>query len=316
MDKTGSGQMIRRLLYLVGIVGALCAQDYAGYSGSFLENGVNARAIAMGNALTSNSNSQFTAFYNPASTAAVTGQQLQFSHQFLTLDRRLSTIGLSTPLPPMGGISVGWIGSGVNNIQSRDLAGNKGDIITASENMFLISFGITPAENLLIGGSLKLLNNSLPNLDGNIIGKGLGFDFGAIVKFGSNINVGIVLKNLNASYNWSNEIDENTDRNYEDKFPIQIRTGLQYSFRDLIILGDYGAYFIDTEYLDSNFRLGIEFSINENYFIRGGLRDGKLSFGVGLKHDQFMESQAIIDYAIVVEKVTGLTHILSYAINF
>jgi hypothetical protein len=307
---------MNKVLYPILLITILFSQDHAGYAGNYLENGINARAIALGNAFSSSSDNQFPAYYNPASTAIVSNKRLQFSHQFLTLDRKQSTIGVSLPLPPIGGISAGWVGSGVSNIQSRDLAGNKGELLSASEDMFIISFGIAPTEKVLIGSSVKLLNNKLPNLDGNIIATGIGFDFGAIVKLRPNINIGLVLKNLNASYSWSNEIDENLNRNYEDKFPLQLRTGIEYTLSNIIILGDYGAYFIGSEYLDSNIRLGLEYVLQQNYFIRGGYRDNKFSFGIGIKQKQFMNSLAFIDYAIVIENVGGLTHVLSYAINF
>lgn len=307
---------MRKIIILIIIATNLFSQNHAGYSGSFLENGVNARSIALGNAYSSSSYSQFPAFHNPGGTAAITDKRLQFSHQFLTLDRSQSTLGFSMPLPPIGGISLGWVGAGVSDIQSRDLAGNKGDILVASEDMFLVSFGISPIEKFLIGGSVKLLNNKLPNFSGNIDGSGIGFDFGVIFKYRSNINVGLVLKNVNASYNWSNKIGENLNRNYEDKFPLQIRTGVEYSITNLIILGDYGAYFIGSEYLDSNLRLGLEYIIIEKYFIRGGYGDSKFSFGIGIKHRQFNNSFAFIDYTVVMDNVGGLNHIISYAVNF
>jgi len=307
---------MNKALYLILLLTILFSQDHSGYAGNYLENGINARAIALGNAFTSGTETQFPAYYNPASTATVSTKRLQFSHQFLTLDRRQSAIGVALPLPPIGGISMGWVGSGVSNIQSRDLAGNKGDLLSASEDMFLVSFGISPSDRVLIGGSVKLLNNKLPNLSGNISGTGIGFDFGAIVKLRSNFNIGLVLKNVNASYSWSNEIDENLNRNYEDKFPMQLRTGIEYICSNFVILSDYGAYFIGSEYLDSNIRIGLEYILQQNYFIRGGYRDSKFSFGIGIKQKQFMESLAFIDYAIVIENFGGITHIISYAINF
>ena len=181
---------MKKVLYPILVLSFLFAQDHAGYSGNFLENGINARSIALGSAFTASSEVQFPAYFNPASTANVDAKKLQFSHQFLTLDRRQSAIGVALPLPPIGGISVGWVGSGVSDIQSRDLAGNKGEVLSASEDVFLISFGVAPTQKIMIGGSVKLLNNKLPNLSGNISGTGIGFDFGAIYLLKQNLNIG------------------------------------------------------------------------------------------------------------------------------
>lgn len=307
---------MNKFYYILFFSMLLYSQDHAGYAGSFTENGNDARSVAMGSALTAGTRMNFPAYYNPSLVASLKNKRILFSHQFLTLDRRQSTIGVSLPLPPIGGISVGWIGSGVNDIQSRDLAGNKGNVLSAAEDMIMISFGIAPVKKLAIGGTVKILNNRLPILNGNISASGIGFDFGANYHIIPKLNLGIVLKNLNASYQWSNEIEENLNRTYEDQFPVQLRTGIEYAATNFTIVGDAGAYFINQEYLDSNFRLGIEYILLQNYFFRGGYRDGKFSMGIGLELEQFKNTTAFIDYAIVIENIGGLTHILSYALNF
>ena len=53
-----------------------------------------------------------------------------------------------------------------------------------------------------------------------------------------------------------------------------------------------------------------------NYFSRVGFRNDRLSFGAGLNYKQFENFSSLIDYAVVIEPVASLTHIISYAIIF
>ncbi len=294
----------------------ITAQDYSGYAGNYFHNGTDARSIAMGNGLTAGTDLNFPAFFNPAGVASVTNRKLLFTHQFLSLDRCQSIISFTTPLPPIGGISVGWIGAGVNGIDGRDLAGVHTDELDATEDAFLISFGIAPIQHLQFGGTVKILQNQLPNIDGNIIGKGVGFDFGVHYNFNANLNFAFVIKNINSAYQWSNKLTDDLGRVYKDKFPIQIRSGVQYKISSLIVVGDVGSYFNDNELLGWDYRIGTEYTYNNNYFFRAGYRNDRLAFGVGLKYHQSNKFTSLIDYALVMEPVASLTHVISYAINF
>ena len=297
------------------LVSLRTGQDHAGYAGNYFNNGTDARSISMGNALTAGTNSSFPAYFNPAGVVSTSNKKLLFTNQFLSLDRRQSIISFTAPLPPVGGISVGWIGSGVNDIDGRDLVGNHTDNLNASENAFLISFGIAPAKQIQLGGTVKILQNQLPNIDGNINGNGVGFDLGVIYNINTNINFALVVKDINSAYLWSNKLTDDLGRVYKDKFPIQIRSGAQYKVNSLIVVGDIGSYLIDSELLSLDYRIGTEYSFN-NYFFRVGFRNDRISFGAGLMYKQFDKFSSLIDYAVVIEPVTSLAHIISYAIIF
>ena len=294
----------------------ITAKDYSGYAGNYFHNGTDARSIAMGNALSAGTDLNYPAYFNPAGVASASNKKLLFTHQFLSLDRRQSVISFTTPLPPVGGISIGWISAGVNGIDGRNLAGVHTDYLNTSEDAFLISFGIAPVQHLQFGGTLKILQYQLPNIDGNIIGKGVGFDFGILYNFKANINFAFVIKNINSAYQWSNKLTDDLGRIYKDQFPIQIRTGVQYKINSIIIVGDIGSYLADNELLGLDYRIGTEYTYNNSYFLRTGYRNDRLAFGAGFKYHQFDKFTSSIDYAFVIEPVAGLIHVISYAINF
>ncbi len=300
-------------LFLVTLI---TAQDYSGYAGNYFNNGIDARSIAMGNALTAGIDLNYPAYFNPAGVATVSKRTLLFTHQFLSLDRRQSVISFTIPLPPVGGISVGWISAGVNDIDGRNLAGVHTKDLNASEDAVLISFGIAPIKHFQVGGTVKILQNQLPNIDRNIVGKGVGFDFGVLYNLNDNLNFAFVIKNINSAYQWSNKLTDDLGRIYKDKFPIQIRTGMQYKINSVIIVGDVGSYLAENKLLGLDYRIGTEYSFNDNYFFRTGFRNNRFAFGVGLEYNQFDKFTSLIDYTFVIEPVAGLTHIISYAINF
>ncbi len=300
--------------FLISIA-VLMGQEHAGFAGNYFQYGVDARSIAMGNALAAGNNSQFPAFFNPAGVSALSDRKLLFSHQFLSLDRYQSVISFTAPLPPVAGISIGWIGAGVKYIDGRDLVGIHTDELKATENAFLITFGIAPINRLNVGGTLKILKNQLPNNDGNIIGKGVGFDFGILYKFIANGNIAIVVKNINSAYQWSNKLTDDLGIVYKDKFPTQVVTGVQYRINSVNIVGEVESFIAEGDYLGMGYKVGAEYSYDD-YFFRAGYRNNRFALGGGLLFKKYGKFDSFIDYALVIEPVTSLTHVISYAINF
>jgi hypothetical protein len=318
LDKISGSEIMYKTISLLLLIltSFTSAQDYSGYAGNYLQNGIDAKSIAMGNALTAGTELNYPAYFNPAGVASVSNKKLLFTHQFLSLDRRQSVISFTTPLPPIGGISVGWIGAGVNDIDGRDLSGRHTEKLNASENAFLISFGLAPIERFQFGSTVKIMQNQLPNVDSTIVGKGVGFDFGVAYNFNDNLNFAFVIKNIRSGYQWSNKLTDDLGRVYKDKFPIQIRTGVQYRMKSMVIVGDVGSYIADNKILDFDYKIGTEYTYKNNYHFRTGFRNDRISFGVGFKYLQFDKFTSLIDFATVVEPVGGLTHIISYAVNF
>ena len=130
---------------------------------------------------------------------------------------------------------------------------------------FLISFGIAPIQKLQIGGTVKILQNQLPNIDGNIVGNGVGFDFGALYNYNNKLKLAVVLKDIDSAYQWSNKSAGDLGRIYKDKFPLQFRTGANYTSTALIIAVDMGTYFIDGKYLDFDYSFGVEYVYDQNF---------------------------------------------------
>ncbi|MEJ2052065.1 MAG: hypothetical protein P8Y60_19910, partial [Calditrichota bacterium] len=105
------------LIIFLGI-SPVFAEGNGGYAGAYLRLGLGARAIAMGNAQVATADNGFGFYYNPAALPYLQKLSANFSYSFLSLDRRFAYVGLSTPIKPEAGLSIGWIFSGVGDLKS------------------------------------------------------------------------------------------------------------------------------------------------------------------------------------------------------
>lgn len=307
---------IKRVYILILLLSTVFAQDYASYAGSFLRSGTGARSIALGSALTAGNDTGFPAYFNPASIAGVDKRQAFFTHHFLSLDRHKSIMSFTTPLPPVGGLSVGWVGSGIGNIDGRTLSGVQTDILSAGEDAIFFSFGISPVNKFSIGGTVKILRNRLPNIEGDITGNGVGFDFGILYNINNNINLALVVKDVKSAYQWSNKLTSELGRVYQDEFPMIVRGGVKIQYQSILIVGDIGAYTVGSDFLGTDYRFGAEYVLVDKYFLRAGWQNDRPAFGIGLKYSIAPKFPSYFDYAIVIEPIGGTTQVISYALHF
>jgi len=148
----------------------------SGQAGAFLRLGLGARAIGMGNAMTGLAADGFAGFHNPGSLPFLTSPELAFSMGLLSLDRTHSYIGFSTYLQPKtaesgksvggfrGGLALGWIHAGVENIDIRDGDGNHFGMLSNSENAFFASFALQPVSFIGVGVTIKVVLNRFPGI--------------------------------------------------------------------------------------------------------------------------------------------------------
>jgi len=296
------------------------AADYAGYSGSFLRMGTSARSLAMGSGFTAEIDQGFTAYHNPAGVAFLNKRQLGFSYHALNLDRRLMMSSISTGLPPTAGMGVAWVSSGVDNIQGRSTAGSKTQVLSTSEDAIFISFAQRITPWLALGINVKILSHQLPMNESQLAGKGTGFDIGFIVLPEEKLRFAFMVQDLNTNYQWNTgDVFEGEGRVYKESFPTMYRFGTTFTFRRIYIVGDIGVVANQDDILGMTMRFGGEYRLSENYFIRGGFGNSRLSLGAGLNFTFLNLNDAFFDYAVVIEPHSvsqGMIHVFTYAFNF
>jgi len=291
-------------------------RDYASYAGSFLRMGTSARAIGMGGGFSAELDRGFTAFQNPAGLPFLQDRHVSFSHQQLPLDRKHIASAFSMKLPPTAGIGLMWISSGVSDIDGRTSSGVHTEFLTTNEDAIYISFAQSIAGWLGVGVSIKILNQQLPMNSNDISGKGIGFDAGIMIKPGGNFAAGIMVQDLNSGYQWNTGSIFDKGMIYQELFPTQYRTGFKLRKWDMDIVGETSVITDHEAILGVDFRLGTEYRVKEDYFLRAGIGSSRIGLGAGMEYELYKNKKAFLDYAFRLGTVAGVEHIFTYEFIF
>ena len=320
MDKINCNKMTRhfkiQILFLLLSLGWINGQSYASFAGSFLRMGSSARSMAMGSAFTAEIDQGFAAYHNPASMVFLSKRQMGFSHHVLPLDRRFTATNFSTPLPPGASLGLAWISAGVDKIDGRTGSGQHTQYLSTSEDAFMISFAQKLFPWFSAGINVKILRHQLPINEVDLSGKGIGMDFGIFVQTNSGANLAFMIQDLNSRYQWKTDKIFEQGKVYAEQFPTIYRLGTTLQYNDFYIVGDGGVLMNASEVIGYTVRLGTEYQYLDNYYLRAGLGNRRMSVGVGLDWSFLKENDARLDYAFVFENPAGAAHIFTYAISF
>jgi len=298
-----------------------------GEAGAFLRMGLGADRVAMGDCGVALSNSSVTWFYNPAALAFQTNKQAALGYRWMSLDRSIMYAGFSRPIKPNGGLAIGIIRAGIDNIEGRDSNGEKFDEFSWSDNVIHGSFALMPHPMLGLGISIKWIINAVPDIkenDKNLYAYGLGVDLGVRVIPMPGLRLGLQLRDLDAKHSWetSDVWGEDTGTN-EDQLPTQIRIGAAWDpINDLTVASDIVMYSQlvgdDDDALQIHF--GVEwknlFGVEKEPVLRFGYNGRAPTFGLGFKFDI---SQVItrLDYAFLLEPESpGGSHLAVWVFEF
>ncbi|MEO8209469.1 MAG: PorV/PorQ family protein, partial [bacterium] len=280
---------IIKIFLLMFICSNVFAQnDGAGNTGlTFLKLGVGARSIAMGEAYSSLSDDATAYIYNPARLNFGVKSNVSLMHNASVQDVNTDFIAAKFILSSSLALGVGFLSTGVNNIEIRQIPG--------------ASIGTFDAQNLSTGVSLGYKIN--PNLSIGVTGKflfekiyvdeasGFGFDLGSNYSK-DNFSIALVLSNLGSM---------SPLKNQKSKLPSLIRLGGSYKYSknnfgltfglDGLKVFDGGEFHVlaggEAAYKDFVFlRLGYQTS----YENRG------ISTGIGFKYKALAVDYAFVPY--------------------
>lgn len=299
-----------------------------GYAGNFLRMGLCARSMAMGGGSVAVTDDGSTAYYNPGGLVFLDGKWVTASMNTMALDRTVYYVGYAQSLGSKnrrhnkkgllrGGLSVGWLSAGVQNIDARDYTGEDIGTLSFEEHCFFFSFALNPAPFLAFGFNGKLLYSRFPDLadDGSSLGStGLGFDIGLIVRPVQSLRIGLTIKDLHAKYTWDSQDIYEKGTQTIDHFPEVYRAGIAwYGLGNLLIVS---ADVEQVENCPAVYMAGVEYRIYEGICIRSGLKNGDITFGGGYRMNVFGKSTRI-DYAYAPDPVAPRgNHIFTWSFIF
>lgn len=320
MGQGYSGKMRKHFLNILVALAILTssliwAGPVGGYAGSFLRIGASARSMAMGSSFTGMIDKTFPGYFNPASVSRLGKKQLGFMYHSMPLDRQLTVTSFSTSLPPTAGIGIGWVNAGVKDIQGRNSAGEKTNVMSVSENAFYFTFAQSIKDWLSVGINVKLFYQQLPVNKDQLSGKGTGFDVGVMLTPKNFMPLSIVIQDINAGYQWNTADLFDGGNTYKDSFPLQARVGTYRSIGDLLVTADMGVL-TDNEYArEISIRSGVEYRLRENYSLRAGFGNGRVGFGAGMNYALLKQNDTWVDYTAILELASGLAHVFTFSIE-
>lgn len=317
------------LLTLLLINADLLAEGNGGFAGAFLRVGLGARALAMGNAQVANPQNAYGGYYNPAGVPHLQKMTFAISYSAMSLDRRFNYVGLATPVRPFGGLSAGWIYSGVGNIRAYDSRGEDVGEIDHGLHAIYFSFGlkiltmlqeegklkgISP-DLITIGLSMKYLRETLDdNAEFDYVGKGFGVDFGVLIKPHQKLSLGYQLKDLNSKLKSNTNNIFERGSSLENKFPITQKAGLFY--RTPL---EWASLAYDFEWSDAGqekHHIGAELT-SRIASARFGYDNDHFTLGGGLEFRAVKKIYMTLDYAFLDDvEDEGVSHVFSWQFLF
>jgi len=233
----------------------------------FLNIGISAKSVAMGNAYTSGSNSPFAVYYNPASLGYVKHLEFETTLSKLSFDRSLHGIGLAIPISPTVNVGFNWVNFRVSDIEARqDNTLTPDFLFNTYYNYLAIGFSVELFNNFYIGNSLKFV--SLDIFDNKI--NSFGYDTGLFYR-NNKFTAGFMVRDLNTSYRLPDETIKKFSTNY--------KLGFTYKYQNLLFAMD--ASKIDRKEASIKLNGGVEYKL-KNISLRTGIYNKRLTFGAGI----------------------------------
>jgi hypothetical protein len=289
----------------------IAADESGGVAGSFLDWGIGARAISMGNTYSAIADDGTALIWNPAGLTQIAYIEFTTMYALIFEDRQLNYFGFSYPLKNFS-ISLGWQGFSISDIQERGSSGELMSKFDDSENVFILGSGYkiysNPTFDLNAGLGLKYFYHLLFDYHAT----GMGVDAGLLSNFQltgfiKQIAVGVTVQNIAAKMKW------NTESNHSDTIPINARLGSAFYFSPIpLILA------VDVNKKNgSDFRLhsGLEYRF-KMLAIRTGLNNDRLSAGLGLELN-FSPINTVFNYAYSNDEIANSgVHFFSLILRF
>ncbi len=334
---------MKKLILLLTLVFLLClpalsfGQAKVGTAGAqFLEIGISARAIGMGEAFVGLANDASALYYNPGGIALLEERELMVTHVDYPADIQYEWVGLVLPTPQFYGnlgFSLSWLHTDDMKVTTYSVPGGDGRTFTAGDLALAGTYAPSLTDHLSIGFTLKYIYSYLEieKATGWALDMGIYYNtgyrdftlcmvlanFGPDMKFireeyplpidfrfGAAINL---METASNKLTWAIQASRPSD-NLE-----QYNTGFEYWFNDFFALRA-GKKF-EKDYSDDSI-LPLENENTSPLDDRGSFGlDAGITFGFGLKVPLASRSMQI-DYAYQDMGYLDMVHRFSFDFKF
>lgn len=322
-----------RLLIVVAVISASAvqAQQKLAQTGmKFLNVGTDARAVSLGEAITSVESNSASMFYNPAGMARLANAaDIRFgnTHFIADIQHYAGTIALAPAHGEYGvlGFFVQYVDYGEfqGTVRSDNAQGYE-ETGAFYPSAFAVGASYARALNdkFSVGGSAKFVRQDL-GPSANVLGPGgfpllsentaqvMAFDFGILYRTGfKSLNFGMVVRNFSQEVKFEKE---------GFQLPLTFKIGMSMNVLDLLNLEkpDHALLVsFDAEHprdYAETVRLGVEYGLMDFLALRVGYvspqSEYKMSYGIGLRKKSDGQSMGLgFDYAYTAFGLFGTVH--------
>lgn len=252
------------------------AQD-GGDSGAFLRLGMGVRALSMGGAFTAVADDGAAMYWNPAGVGFGSHDRMaNLMYRVMAFDRRQVVLSYTQGIEPGGGVGFVWYHVGVDDIDGRNLNGQRTGTLSDSENAVLFSFSPKIHDRVSVGVNMKLLIHRLAGQSA----RGFGGDIGVVARPVDPLRLGLMFRDVGTRVTWDTEglFPRNVER--KETYPRALTVGVAYRPRAWRVL-----FAVDAEAAQRRgtaIRVGADVDLGRALFVRSGLNDGEFAAGTGL----------------------------------
>jgi len=320
------------LLALGGTIQLVWGQAKVGTAGAqFLEIGVSARGVGMGDAFTSTVDDASAVYYNPAGLAWVGSREAMFTHILYVADINYSFGAFVFPVNKIGGT----IGAAVYYMEIGEMdvtdftypLGSGGQTFNPKEYAVTLSYARSLTDRLSIGITGKYIgenmgegffnNDTQQNED--FVATGWAADVGTIYNTGfRGFKIGMIISNFGPDLNFKAGSSQSYPLPANFKFGGSINLIQNHSHRAVL-----AAELSHPNDNVEKYNLGLEYWYNEKFALRFGNQFkqnsylGGISLGGGIRWPfNEQKSELRIDYAYRDFGVLEGTHRFSFALAF
>jgi len=253
------------------------AKEDGGQPGSFLDFGVSARSLSMGNAHTGFADDASATYWNPAGLSYLDRKNFVGLYSNLYEDTGFGAVSYAQPTLRRGTFGFSYVSLTSDNFVKRNQPGEDLGRFDNSQTALLFSYGVPLSRGIAIGSTLKSIRHKIDVFSDS----DFGADVGVMIRGKSWWQVGIQGRNI-----ISPKIKLDTN---EERYPQQFRLGLKVQPWKSFLIAVDGSQFERALY---KVNLGFEYNWQNTLFLRSGINENEITTGLGFKIGEFG-----IDYA-------------------
>jgi len=282
------------------------------YALTFLKIGVSARAAAMGNAFIALANDATATYWNPAGMVDLTRTTVSLNHGWWVADIDIDYASAVFNLPFVPGtfgVSARALTLDPQVERTVFQPGGTGRTFDAGDMSFGLSYAKFFTDKFSSGITLNFVHSGLAEKSINT----LAVDFGLIYRIGfMGMRLGMTVQSLGAKVNYDDRAS---------KIPTLFKVGLsmaayQRGAHSLLSVGEFSHPSDNRERMN----VGMEYSYNQFFFLRGGYNIGYdahgAAAGFGMKVDTSQTSDLIFDYAWTDLGHLGTVHRIALGFSY